>query len=183
MEAKHAIGWFLGVGLAGLAQQWIPSVGLEAVDLAVLMPWLIFLSGAVAIVTLAPAAFDAGRPWLARTAALIPGAVLGFVAEQLEEALVPGGAGAGLWNNVALSVFTVLATAWLAWRASGDQRRWIAYGLGAGTVLALASLGGFGLAMLTAQLLTLVVLVGLIAAWLRDGRKPRRAEGSDPEIA
>lgn len=109
MEPKHAIGLFLGVGFLGLAQRWSPSLGIAAADLAVPMPWLLFLAGAVALVALVPVAFEAGRPWPVRTAALVPGAVL-FVAEQLEAALVPGGAGADLSINLALGVFVVLAT-------------------------------------------------------------------------
>lgn len=170
MRPKHGLAGFLGVGFLGLIQQWVPASGSRVLDLVISMPWLLLISGALAIVTLAPAAFNGGGRWLAYATALLPGAVLGFVAEQLEEALVPGGAGAGLWNNVLLGVFAVAATAWLARRATGNQRRWIAYGLGLGAVLAVASLTGVGFAMLAAQLLTLTAFLGLAIEAVRTRR-------------
>lgn len=182
MEPKHGIGLFLAVGLAGVASRWARYEGIRALEIAWSIPWWLFLSGAIAIVTLAPAALDTGRSWLWKTAALIPGAILGFVAEQLEEALVPGGAGAALTDNLVLGAFAVTATAWLVWRAERHHRRWIAYGLGVGAVLAVLSLSGIGVAMLAAQLLTLTVFVGLVVEWVR-GRRPRPADDLDASTA
>lgn len=178
MRPRSALAWYVGLGAVGYAGWQLFRSGLavgvpiipasQTASLAFLGLFAAFASGALALVTLVPAAFEARRGWLWRTAAFLPATVAAFVVEQLEEALVPGGAEAQLSTAGLVGLLTLAACGWLVFRAEGRQRRWMAIGiLPAAGLAAVSVLTRYGVAHVAALALVVLVAIGLALAWLR----------------
>lgn len=178
MRARQALAWYFGLGAGGYAGWQLFRAGAaigplgfpasEPIAFGFLALFAAFATAALALVTLVPAGFEAERAWVEQTAALLPAIVAAFAVEQLEEALVPGGAEAQLSTTVLIGLATLAAGAWLVTRAEDDQRRWMALGLLPATVLAAVSiLTRYGVAQAAALALAAALAVGLGLEWIR----------------
>lgn len=161
MGPKRALAWFFGVGLAGYVGMWYFMGRVEVLDRASVYPWMVFLTGALAVPLLAPLAMRTERRWLRRAAALLAWPVLAFAGEQGWEKYVNGSLNLPVGGAEIIAILAVIGGV-LTWRAAdADARRWMLYGT---PLLLLAPMGlmdNVGYAMLVGQGLTLVVVVGL----------------------
>jgi hypothetical protein len=162
MDAKRALSWTFGTGLAAYLGMWYFMGRLPLLDRAATYVWLAFLSGALAVALLAPVAMRSDRRWLRRAAALLPWPVLAFSLEQGWERYVNGAIKMDL-GGVELIAGLVLGGLVLSWReADRDARRWMLYGTPLLLLAPMTLMDNFGYAMLLGQVLSLVVVVGLL---------------------
>lgn len=178
MDAKRALAWTFGIGLAGYAGMWYFMGRLPLLDRASAYPWLAFLSGALAVALLAPVAMRSERRWLRRAAALLPWPVLAFALEQGWERYVNGAIKLDA-GGVELIAGLVVVGVVMAWReAAPDARRWMLYGTPLLLLAPMTLMDNFGYAMLVGQVLAVAVTFGLLLdMWAARSAKP---EDPDP---